>query len=320
MVGTERHNKRRAFVSRKKTSRSSLIAVSPTLPAAMDVGGAELFHAARGIDWASWEAEIEDNVARTPFYLGWRYPAISPPNQYSSRGELLPPCGDGERRHGLVPINNMEELMHPINEDREYPNKAIQVGRMYLAFLWDHFLNPDYKNLCDHRVVWADRTLGAYGPDFFVFDNEQPPELHGDTYYFFPGDRGAVLVLEFTTHQTMKNDMVVKPYVYHRGGVENYIIVDLASPLGTRILSYRHTPGGYEQVAPNEHGWVRLPFGDFWLGLEEAKGSPVTMYFSDGRKTPNPLLAAAEPTMTRPKPKKSPPVQSDQPPKDTETS
>ncbi len=154
--------------------------------------------------------------------------------------------------------------------------------------------------MTDHRIDWQ-VGLGALGPDDAVFVGV--PDWDGSRGTFPVADEGAqtLLVLEITSPSTRANDLEIKVDLYWRCGVPLYAIVDRPPELGgntIRILGYRATADGYEELTPNDNGRVWLETVELWLAGEEGR---AVCYTATGERLPEhaELVAAVNDALAR---------------------
>ena len=90
-----------------------------------------------------------------------------------------------------------------------------------------------------------------------------------------------------TSPATLKIDLGPKVGIYHRAGVPVYVIVK-ASGRGRKrrleLIGYRHAPGGYQKIEPDERGRIYLEALEVWLGKKrDPRGGYERVVCYDGR-------------------------------------
>jgi colicin import membrane protein len=122
--------------------------------------------------------------------------------------------------------------------------------------------------LSDCRVDWNLPGVRPLGPDLAVFTGVARDE-GWETFDVRAEGARPLLVTEVTSRATEKNDLGPKVGFYHRAGVPVYVIVK-ASGRGRQrrleLIGYRHAPGGYERIEPDDQGRIYLEALGVWLG------------------------------------------------------
>jgi hypothetical protein len=78
-------------------------------------------------------------------------------------------------------------------------------------------------------------------------------------------------VTEVTSQSTEKNDLGPMVDFYHRAGVPVYVIVKASGRGRNRrleLIGYRHAPGDYERIEPDDQGRIYLEALGGWLGKQ----------------------------------------------------
>jgi Uma2 family endonuclease len=201
-----------------------------------------------------------DAAEADPFRYGWRFVHRKQP--------------DGTLVQEQVPLT-LEDLLFP--EEGDFIVQTVGHNQD-CAYLMDVFRarlagDPSAVVISDCRVAWDVPGLRPLGPDVAVFFG-----LHGyeDWGTLDVAKEGAIpaLVVEVTSPETRKNDVGIKKEFYHRARVPQYVIVDVRSRKDgrqLRLTSFRHTPGGYERIPPDDRGWVWLDSIGVWLGSAEGR-------------------------------------------------
>jgi len=98
----------------------------------------------------------------------------------------------------------------------------------------------------------------------------------------------ALLLIEVTSPETRRNDLEVKPDLYHRCKVPLYAIVDRqGGERGdeVRLIGYRATRTRFAPLPLDERGWLWLEPVRLWLAVEQDR---VICYDENGRRIPPP--------------------------------
>lgn len=247
----------------------------PPLPevttALLPLDDGPLSRAAALIDWDAWRAEIAERLAEDPYFIGSRYVENG--------------TADGFPRFDPIPLT-LDDLLDGREEDHVMQNDPHAWMCWYLMTML-RVLWAEHDIHHDHCINWGVLGLGNHGPDIAVFDRQRAPRLHRATLYVTEATR-AVLTMEVTSLSTMFADFITKLRAYYLAGVQNYIIVDIASDQAPQLLAYRHTPAGYEEVEPDARGWVPLPVGGYWLSFSDNEEGALQIYDADGNLTRRP--------------------------------
>jgi colicin import membrane protein len=211
-----------------------------------------------------------DLVEDDPFRYGCRYVKRVQP--------------DGSEEFDQIPLT-LEDLLHPEEEDYHVNTDGHEVDGFYLrgaiqAKLAD---DPSAVVLTDCRVAWDVPGLRAHGPDVTVIFGVRRRRDWRTFDVAVEGVRPSLLI-EVTSDDSRRNDLVVKVEHYARAGVSQYVIADAREEHGARrvkLISYRLGPGGYEPQPPDDRGRVWLESVGLWLGVEpwpEVGGERLVCY------------------------------------------
>jgi Uma2 family endonuclease len=221
--------------------------------------------------------ELESDLLSSPddpFRYGWRY--------------VRRVGADGKETWDQVPLT-LEDILHPQEEDFRVHSEEHQRDLEYAGSSLRHRLAGRAMVFVDHRLLWDDPELGAHGPDVFVILDRTERVEDGGTFEVAVEGVRPVVIMEVVSPDTRRTDVVTKVEHYHRAGVPFYLIVDTTYRRGRRIrarlIAYRHTPEGYEQIPLNELGRVWLEPLQVWVGIDgvqvrfyDAQGTPILNY------------------------------------------
>ena len=182
-----------------------------------------------------------------PYPYGWR--------------EVPRQLDDGSEIWDRIPLT-LEDILHPQVEDFRMHNYEHQRFRSYLYNVMSVRLvdEPNATVLSDVRVAWAHPDVKAHGPDIAVIFNLRR-RIDWETFDEKEEGTKPSLIIEIVCPWTRETDIVNKVREYEMVGVPNYIIVDRFERGGMtmrRLVGYRLTPKGYEELPPNENGWLWL--------------------------------------------------------------
>jgi Uma2 family endonuclease len=207
---------------------------------------------------------------KDPFRYGWRYVR-----------RILP---DGSKTFDQVPLT-LEDVLHPQEGDFHVLTDEHNDDCAYLKYALRRHLGGKAMVLSDHRIAWEEPGPEAHGPDIAVIFGIRKRKRLGATFYAATEGVRPRLIIEVTSPDTRRNDVVTKVDEYYRAGVPLYVIVDVRHRQGQRtrleLIGYRHAPGGYEKMALDERGWLWLEELKIWIGIE---GTRVVCYDRHGQK------------------------------------
>ncbi len=207
---------------------------------------------------------------KDPFRYGWRYVRRVHP--------------DGSDSFDQVPLT-LEDVLHPQEGDFHVLTDEHNDDCAYLKYALRKQLAGKAMVLSDHRVAWDKPGLEPHGPDIAVIFGVRKRKRLGATFYVAAEGARPKLIIEVTSPETRRNDVVTKVDEYYRAGVALYVIVDVRHRQGQRtrlqLIGYRHAPAGYEKMALDERGWLLLEELGVWIGIE---GTRVVCYDRRGRK------------------------------------
>ncbi|MGQ9813665.1 MAG: Uma2 family endonuclease, partial [Candidatus Roseilinea sp.] len=215
-----------------------------------------------------------------PFRFGWRY----------VRRELP----DGEVVFDQVPLT-LQDVHYPQEEDFIVHSDDHERIRGYLYdVLTARFANaPDTVVFTDMRVAWATPAVKPLGPDVIVLTGVRA-RRNWSTFDVGQENAQPVLVIEITSPETRRIDLIDKVYEYETVGVLQYVIVECtqqASGVRHTVRSYHMTEAGYATTPANPHGWIWLDMPRLWIGVQD---NSVLLFDEHGRPIGNYIQVDAE--------------------------
>ena len=230
---------------------------------------------------ASFPATIQNEPETLdPFRFGWRY----------VRRELP----DGEVVFDQVPLT-LHDVHYPQEEDfivHSDDHERIR-GYLYDALIARFADAPDTVVLTDMRVAWATPAVKPLGPDVIVLTGVRA-RRNWSTFDVGQEDARPVLVIEITSPETRRIDLIDKVYEYEIAGVAQYVIVECAQQAsGVRhtVRGYHTTEAGYAPTPANSHGWIWLDAPRLWIGVQD---NNVLLFDEHGRPIGNYVQVDAE--------------------------
>ncbi len=192
-----------------------------------------------------------------PFRYGWRYVTIHHP--------------DGSESHEEVPLTE-EDVLFPEEGDIIVQTDLHSTDINYLKSVFNTRLARLRRAVAvsDCRVDWSVPGLRPLGPDlavFFGIDRRKNwATLHVGEERARPGP-----VVEVTSPLTRKNDLELKPELYHQARVPLYVIADEteAGPgrRRLRLFAYAYEPAGYRRIEPDANGRIWIEAVGLYLGV-----------------------------------------------------
>jgi colicin import membrane protein len=194
-----------------------------------------------------------------PFRYGWR--------------DVPQTRADGIVTWERIPLT-LEDVLHPRENDVIPQNTQHEREQGYVANVCRAHLvhRPDALVLSNCLIDWGQEDLQALCPDIAPVVGVRDPRRPRSTFYVAREGTRPLLIVEIISLETRVNDVERKVEEYYRAGVPVYVIVDEEwEGAPRRVLAYRHTPQGYQEVALDERGRVRLEPLGIWLGLRDNK-------------------------------------------------
>jgi colicin import membrane protein len=192
-----------------------------------------------------------------PFRYGWRYVRVTQP--------------DGTVILDQVPLT-LEDVLHPEVGDIIVQSDPHDSD---LAYLKDVFKvqvreDPQAVVLSDCQVDFNIPGVKPLCPDVALFFGVRR-RIEWTSFNVAQEGARAALVVEETSPDTRVNDVETKVDYYHRAGVPWYVIADVSYDEDGRrrieLILYRWQLEGYERIAADEQGRVRLEPVGLLLGL-----------------------------------------------------
>lgn len=192
--------------------------------------------------------------------------------------------GGGNFTTEEVPLT-LEDVLYPEEGDQVTHSTAHQRIVHYLVDALKAALASDQSAvvLDDIRVAWDDDELRPNGPDIAVILGVREPRNWSTFSVEDEGVRPA-LIIEVTSPETRGIDLVTKVDIFAEAGVPNYIVIDVRQRqrrVSIRLIGHVLAEAGYQIVAPNERGQVRLAPLDLWVGVED---NDIYCYDGAGRR------------------------------------
>ncbi|MDW8350781.1 MAG: Uma2 family endonuclease [Anaerolineae bacterium] len=214
-------------------------------------------------------AEAPTTEQADPFRLGWRYVQRELP--------------DGRVVFDLQPLT-LDDVHYPQVGDFIVHSSEHERTRMYLFDALRAHLRarPDAIVLSDVRVAWDVPGLRPLGPDLVVFAGVRRRQ-DWTTFDVAAEGAQALLVVEITSPETRRIDLVDKLDEYAAAGVSEYVVVDWAGRRqGGRVVvrGYRLQEGAYLESPRDEAGRVMLALEGLRIG---SVGEEVLLFDASGQ-------------------------------------
>jgi colicin import membrane protein len=191
---------------------------------------------------------VETAEGEDPFRFGYRYVSRQLP--------------DGTTEWEEVPLT-LEEVLHPeldyvIPQSNRHQHESAYLREVFRARLAGV---QGALVLCDCCVDLNLPGVKHICPDVAVFFNVPNPDQDWTMFLCREEKTRPELIVEVVSPSTRVNDVETKLPWYHQAGVPLYLVVDRERVKGPRrLILYRHTPTGYEEVPPDDEGGVTLDF------------------------------------------------------------
>jgi len=192
-----------------------------------------------------------------PFRYGWRFVRVEGP--------------DGTESFDQVPLT-LEDVLFPETGDFIVQTDLHDDDCNYLKYVFKSQLAGDPRTAVvkDCRVDWNLPGVRPLAPDIAVFFDVEQRRDWATLDVAAEGVRPE-LVVEVTSPSTRKNDVEDKVDFYYRAGVPLYVIADVLQKddqeRQVRLLGYRHTPTGYQELPADPQGRIWLEPVGLWLGV-----------------------------------------------------
>jgi hypothetical protein len=195
--------------------------------------------------------------APDPYIYGWRDVPVHQP--------------DGTVSFDQVPLT-LEDVLFPETGDFIVQTDLHDSDAAYLKGVFKVRLAgvPNAAAVSDCRIDFNIPGVRPLGPDLAVLFGIKQHRDWAPLDLAAEGARPA-LVVEITSPQSRKNDLVTKVELYQAAKVPLYVIADAGTetPETRRLelIAYRYQPDGYERIAPDHRGWIWLEPVRLWLGV-----------------------------------------------------
>jgi Uma2 family endonuclease len=179
---------------------------------------------------------------------------------------------DGTVEVEEVPLT-LGDVLHPQEDDVIPENTTHEPERGYLTWSFRDRLDrvPRGQVLSDCLLDFNVAGVRPISPDVSLIEGVKTlplPKL--GTYRFADHGGRCLLAVEIVSPHTRENDVDRKPDLCHRGGVQQYVIIDQETEDGPRtIVSRRWTPDGYVIEPLDANGRAALPSLGLLLGLRD---------------------------------------------------
>jgi hypothetical protein len=178
---------------------------------------------------------------------------------------------DGTVTYEEVPLRQ-EDLLYPEEEDHVVYEPVHTRDFKYCSDALETFYHddPSVVVLSDNRVDFGTVGVRPLGPDILVlFDVRE--WLRNATYQLAVDGGRPVLVVEIASPGTYNNDVGIKRELYHRVGVQHYVIVDRGprNEAPARLIGYERTRRGWRTMRPDAQGRLTLAPVPLLIGIED---------------------------------------------------
>jgi Uma2 family endonuclease len=195
-----------------------------------------------------------------PWRFGWRY--------------VQRRQADGTKAIEQLPLS-YEDLLYPKAGDF-VPNGSVHLtDRHYLSstLAWVYRDDPAAAVLTHGRIDWGVKGLRPGRPDIVVLFGVHEWR-QGDTFHVADEGGTPVLVIEITSPITRALDVGPKLQLYHRAGVQRYVIVDRRQDWtgAARLLAFQRGPEGW--VKQTRDAKRRLSLAPIPLAIGVKGGRP----------------------------------------------
>ncbi len=194
-----------------------------------------------------------------PLRYGWRYVRRVQP--------------DGTTVIDQIPLT-FEDLLYPEEDDFVVQEPVHTRDFIYCHSTLEAFYaaQSSIVVLGDCRVDWGVPSVRPLGPDILVlFDVRQ--WFRRATYHLAEEGGRPVLVIEIVSPSTRPYDLRAKRRLYHRVGVQKYVLVDRGpqNEDPVRLLGYQRGPRGWRRLRPDAHGRLNLEPVGMVLGIADER-------------------------------------------------
>ncbi len=200
-----------------------------------------------------------DPTQEDPFYYGHRV--------------VVHHAENGTESYEYVPLSP-DDFLDPQEGDYfvEGTLHHTDVRQVESIFVQRYAEDPDITVFGNLKMVWGIEGLSEPAPDVVVVPNVREPEQpRGEFDVQAEGTRPR-FVLELVSPRYVPQDLVAKPAIYERAGVEEYFILDSGlrrwrDAVRYTVTGYRLVGGRYVEVEPDERGWLYSQVTGVWIGV-----------------------------------------------------
>jgi len=179
----------------------------------------------------------------------------------------------------------LDDVLHPQMGDVIVGNEDHHLDCTYLFTVLRAWLagQAGVVVLSDVGIFWDIPNLRNHCPDVMVI---RGVNRVGSFTTFDVAQEGArpELIIEITSPNTRRQDLVTKRRQYFQAGVSWYAIADERRVHGQRqlrLLGYRRGRRAYQQLPLDAQGRLHLQAVDLWLGQEQGRAA---LYEASGRR------------------------------------
>ena len=143
------------------------------------------------------------------------------------------------------------------------------------------------------------KTRDFRGPDIFVVKGVRDTRMRNSWVVWEEDDLTPDYVIELASPSTVKFDLSGKKEIYERIlRTPEYVVYD---PNSERLRGWRLMGGRYEELTPNDRGWLWSEELELWLGVaayrfvnQTAAVKMLRFFDEDGQMLPTPQEAEAQ--------------------------
>ncbi len=199
----------------------------------------------------------EPGEEKDPFRFGWRYVRRTLP--------------DGSETYDQVPLS-WDDLLYPEEEDFVVQKRPHKRDADYCEYALRIFHDgvPGAVVLGDHLIDFGVAGLRPLGPDVVVLYGVRQWLQNEGTFDVARDGGRPVAVIEVASPSTRDHDLLNKPALYYRAGVEKYVIVDRGrrGEEPPRLIGFQRGSQGWLPLPPDARGRLDLAPVGVLIGLE----------------------------------------------------
>jgi hypothetical protein len=193
---------------------------------------------------------------------------------------------DGTEYTDVVPLYEID-LLTPEEDDKvmQNPLHVLLMQYLHVALTVLTRGRPGVEVFADCRIDFQIAGMRPLGPDItVVVGATRPYDPSRGTYRVRTCGGRPLLALEVLSDSTWNVDTGPKFGLYHRAGVQHYILIERSADGTYAIEAYYWTEAGFEPMEPDASGAFLLP--EVGAGLR-ATGSRVHVVAADGSPLPD---------------------------------